>query len=145
MAQLRKLKHARSNVTAGERLKLRKLWLFVGYLLALVVVYLSLTPDPAAELPGENGDKLGHMLAYATLMLWFAQIYRGRMARVALAIGFVCMGVSLEYLQLLVASRTFDYMDMAANTLGTLSAYVVAPPRLPNFLNAAETALARLM
>jgi VanZ family protein len=108
-----------------------------------VVVYLSLTPDPVAELPGENGDKFGHMLSYATLMLWFAQIYRGQMARIALAIAFVCMGISLEYLQLLVATRTFDYMDMAANSLGTLSAYVVAPPRLPNFLEAAEALIGR--
>jgi VanZ family protein len=126
-----------------QRLRFRRLWLGLGCVLVLVVVYLSLTPDPVAELPGANGDKFGHMLSYATLMLWFAQIYRGQMARIALAVAFVCMGISLEYLQLLVVTRTFDYMDMAANSLGTLSAYVVSPPRLPNFLEAAEALIGR--
>ncbi|MGZ5177903.1 MAG: VanZ family protein [Burkholderiales bacterium] len=126
-----------------QRLRFRRLWLGLGCLLILAVVYLSLTPDPIPEIPVENGDKFGHMLAYATLMFWFGQLYSSRLARIALAIGFVFMGIALEFLQLLVATRTFDYFDMAANSFGTLSACAVVPPKFPNFLVAVEALIVR--
>jgi len=96
------------------------------------------------DIPGYEGDKAGHLLAYATLMLWFAQLYRAGARRVLIAIAFVIMGIALEFVQLVEGTRTFDYFDMAANSFGVLLAYVAAPPRLPNFLRAVESMIGRL-
>ncbi len=89
----------------------------IGVVLIFSIVYLSLTPHPV-ELPGEQGDKYGHVLAYATLMLWYALIYPRQRERIGLAVAFVCMGIGLEFLQRLTHYRTFDVTDMAADALG---------------------------
>ena len=57
-----------------NRLRFFHTWLALGYGLILLVIYLSLTPAPPS-IPIENGDKLGHGMAYATLMVWFAWLY----------------------------------------------------------------------
>src|SRR5687768_13325346 len=49
------------------RLRYRSLWLLLGWLLVLFIVYESLTPHPV-ELQVEQGDKLGHVAAYLALM-----------------------------------------------------------------------------
>ena len=125
-------------------LRFRKAWLAVGYCLVVLVVYLTVAPEPQIDIPGDEGDKAGHLLAYATLMLWFAQLYRGGVRRVLIAIAFVIMGIALEFVQLLEGTRTFDYFDMAANSFGVLLAYAAAPPRLPNFLRAVESMIGRV-
>src|SRR5689334_11771006 len=51
-----------------------RFWQAIGFALIAFVIYESLTPHPV-EVPLEQGDKYGHVLAYATLMAWFAQIY----------------------------------------------------------------------
>ena len=66
----------------------RRVWRTVGFGLIALVIWLSLTPQPI-EIPVENGDKLGHVAAYATLMFWFAQLDTRHRKRLAYAIGFV--------------------------------------------------------
>ena len=58
------------------RLVLRRTWLFIGWLGIAAVNYLSLTPN-TPKLDLEYGDKLQHLAAYGSLMLWFAQLRRG--------------------------------------------------------------------
>ena len=113
--------------------RFHKLWLALGWLLVLAVVYLSLTPHPP-EIPVEQGDKLSHVMAYAAQMLWFAQIYPARRARTAWALAFVALGVGLEFAQLFTDYRTFDVADMTADALGVAAGWIAAPPRLPNVL-----------
>src|SRR5258708_17000173 len=55
-------------------LRVRRFWLLLGWMLVLFVVYLSLTPEPV-QVPMEEGDKFGHVFAYAALMSWFANLY----------------------------------------------------------------------
>jgi VanZ family protein len=100
-----------------------RLRLGIGFLLIASVVYLSLTPHPI-EVPGEQGDKYGHIVAYSTLMIWFAAIYRAHGQRVALAIAFVLLGVVLECLQRLTGYRTFDVADMVADAFGVWLAMI---------------------
>ncbi len=118
-------------------LRLLRLWQAIGVLLIGFVVYLSLTPHPI-EVPIEHGDKYGHILAYGTLMFWFAQIYLGRVARIGWAIGFVAMGIGLEFLQRLTDYRTFEIADMIADACGVIIGWVAAPPRLPHALRYLE-------
>lgn len=100
-----------------------RLRLCIGFLLVAAVVYLSLTPHPI-EVPGEQGDKYGHIVAYSTLMIWFATIYHARRERIALAVAFVLLGVALEFLQRLTGYRTFDIADMVADGVGVILGWV---------------------
>ena len=124
-----------------ERLRLRGAWFTVAWLLVLFVIYLSLTPAPI-QIPVKEGDKLGHFIAYGTVMLWFAQLYRGRV-RYAAAAGLVALGVVIEFVQRWTGYRTFDVWDMAADAAGVLVGWLAAPPRLPNLLAGVEKLLLR--
>lgn len=93
----------------------RNVWLTLGWGLVLAVIYLSLTPKPPSTDMVYAGDKIGHFLAYATLMGWWSQIDT-RHCRLALL--FVLMGLALEIAQSLSGFREGDVFDMAANTIG---------------------------
>src|SRR5437867_946801 len=118
-------------------LRFLRLWQTIGVLLIGFVVYLSLTPYPI-EVPVEHGDKYGHILAYSTLMFWFAQIYPRQRARVAWAAAFVTMGIGLEFLQRLTDYRTFEIADMVGDAVGVSIGWLAAPPRSPQALRYIE-------
>ena len=121
-------------------ISLRRVWRVIGAGLILSVIWLSLTPRPI-EVPVAQGDKLGHVLAYATLMFWFAQLDARYRARVAYALAFATLGVALEFAQRLTGYRAFDINDMVASAVGVLLGWVVAPPRGPDVLGLLERAL----
>ena len=50
-------------------------------------------------------------------MLWFAFLYRRTPTRLAYAVGFVAMGVAIEFLHP-YTGRDFEVADMLADTLG---------------------------
>jgi glycopeptide antibiotics resistance protein len=114
-----------SGMFVVSHLRFKWIWLLLGVLLMCAILTLSLidlAPIEAALLQ----DKVMHMLAYACLMGWFAQIYRHLIARVFLVIALVAMGIVVEYLQGIVAYRQFDVMDMAANISGVLLAWLLS-------------------
>jgi VanZ family protein len=119
---------------------IRRVWRAIGVGLILFVIWLSLTPHPI-EIPVEHGDKLGHLVAYATLMFWFAQLHTRHRTRLAYAIGFVTLGVALEFAQRLTDYRTFELADMGADAVGVLFAWVASPPRGPDMIGFVERAL----
>jgi VanZ family protein len=80
-------------------------------------------PDPSGF---EGSDKIGHLLAYGSLMLWFSLLYRSLPARLAYGAGFVALGVVLEFVQGTLGYRSFEVADMAANTLGVLLGWAAA-------------------
>ncbi|MDA1118388.1 MAG: VanZ family protein [Proteobacteria bacterium] len=96
-----------------------------GWAYAVAIVVLSLTPSPPD--PGfDYGDKLGHLLAYGMLMFWFCVLYRYRYTRLAYGIGWVLLGIALEFAQGATGYRSFELADMAANTLGVLAGALAA-------------------
>lgn len=101
----------------NAELKYTKLWLTLGVLLIVLIWYLSLTPNPP-DTGIDNGDKLGHFLAYGLLMGWFSQIYIQMKPRVYLVLAFVLMGVLLEFVQGMIGYRSYSYADMVANSTG---------------------------
>jgi VanZ family protein len=116
-------------------LKLRFLWLTIGYALVALVVFLSLTSSPVdLELGFPLQDKLFHALAYFTLMAWFSQIYHHRFQRNMIAVVFVFMGVTLEYLQGFDPNRYFEIADMIANSIGVALGFSVALTSAKNIL-----------
>jgi hypothetical protein len=122
-------------VTPQRDVKLHngRLWRAIGFALVGVVIYLSLTPDPIG-IPVEHGDKYGHVLAYATVMFWWAQIYPNGRVRLGLAAAFVTMAVALEFIQGLTGYRSFEIGDMAVGALGVLLGWLAAPPRSPHVI-----------
>ncbi len=101
--------------------KLEYLWCWraVGFALIAIVVWLSLAPQLPQVGSLFSYDKLGHFLAYATLMGWFAQL-RAPRQHLRLALLLIFFGIFLEYLQSLSAIRTPDLFDAIANSLGVL-------------------------
>ena len=117
-------------VEVNPDLRYRKLWLFIGYALIAVVVYLSLTSSPVhidTELPYQ--DKLLHALAYFALTFWFLQIYHIRQHRFGWVIFFVSLGLLLEYLQGFDPKRYSEAGDMFANALGVVAAVMLSGTR----------------
>jgi VanZ family protein len=106
------------------RLKLRGLWLAVGWAMVATVVWLSVTPAPPT-IDFQHGDKLGHFLAYGSLMFWFSQLY-GKTTRMFYAAGFIAMGIALEFVQGRLEYRTYEVYDMYANALGVLLGWALA-------------------
>ncbi|GMR00710.1 MAG: hypothetical protein BMS9Abin19_0044 [Gammaproteobacteria bacterium] len=123
-------------------LKLRFLWLTIGYALVALVVFLSLTSSPVdLELNFPYEDKVFHALAYFTLMAWFSQIYHDRFQRNMIAVVFVFMGVTLEYLQSFDPNRYFEYADMVANSAGVALGFSIALTGAKNILLRVEKVL----
>jgi VanZ family protein len=110
--------------------EVRRAWLTFGYALIALVIYLSLTPRPP-ESGFEHADKLHHLLAYGVLMGWFAQLFAGASRR-AWAVAFVALGLGLEVAQGMTGYRMFSWLDFAADSLGVLIGWGLAPPRVPD-------------
>jgi VanZ family protein len=122
---------------------LRRAWRAIGWALVTAVVWGSLASLPELPVQIEGGDTAAHVVAYTVLMVWFAQLDEHAAARVALAAGFVAMGVGLEFAQGALSYRNFDVIDMAANATGVVLGWALAPPRGPRLLGWAESRLDR--
>ena len=116
----------------GASLRLRKAWIACGYAFVVLVIYLSLTPSPIVA-PDVGGFKSGHIVAYAWLTLWFAQVYPRVRTRLAFAFAFALMGVALEYLQGMTSYRTFAYSDMVDNAIGVSIGLALSATKLGRF------------
>ena len=123
----------------NPELRYRKLWLSIGYLLIVVVVFLSLTSNPVqfdTSLPYQ--DKLLHALAYFSLTFWFMQIYHIRYHVFQWVVFFLCLGLLLEYLQGFDSNRYSEVGDMIANALGVSAALILSRTRLRFMLTRLE-------
>ena len=108
-----------------------RLWAIAGWLMVCAIVWLSVTPSPPD--PGfENADKLEHVLAYGVLTFWFCQLHASARVQVAVALGFIAMGVGLELVQGALAYRTYDGYDMLANAVGVAAGWAAARVAGPN-------------
>ena len=93
------------------------IWIF-GWVLAIA---LSLLRPPPMGLDVPDSDKLGHLLAYATLSAWAMMLFATRRAWALAAVALVALGVGLEFAQgALTDYRLADPRDAVANTLGVL-------------------------
>jgi len=128
---------ATRNLFLTGDLKGRRLWLALGWFLVFLVVYLSLSPAPI-QLEIEQGDKFSHALAYLVLMSWFANLYHPPVQRLGFALGFIVLGIGLELIQRETGYRSFEVADMTADAAGVAVGWILAPPRLPNYLQILE-------
>ncbi len=121
-------------------MRFRRVWVTLGWLLVLMVATLSLVPLPQPTTLTAQ-DKLNHLLAYATLMAWWAPLARDA-CRPALAL--LLLGLTLELLQARSGYREGDIHDMAANALGVGLGALFAR-LLPDWMARCERAALALM
>ena len=98
---------------------MRRLAIAVGWAMVAAVAWLSLTPSPP-KVDFQESDKVGHFIAYGSLMFWFSQLYLKTRTRAFYGAGFIAMGITLEFIQGALGYRTYEVYDMYANTLGVL-------------------------
>jgi VanZ family protein len=98
-----------------------RLWLGVWLFGWVLCIALSLLPPIQLGGPPDS-DKLGHFLAYFTLMAWAVMLFKGWRARVLVAGALVLLGLGLEFAQaMLTTTRQGDSRDVLANAMGVLA------------------------
>jgi VanZ family protein len=100
-------------------LRYPKVWFVLGCLLVVGVVAGSLLPANVVNAVVTYNDKIMHAGSYFVLMVWFAGLYRRALYPVIGAV-LLALGVSLDLLQGLTATRSLDIYDIAANSVGVL-------------------------
>ena len=128
-----------------NKLRFPNLWLIVGFLLVMLVIVASLMPNPPHVAQFRGNDKLGHFAAYVAITFWFGQIYTRNRERWTMALVFVILGISLEYLQRLSGYRTFEYADMGANAAGVFCALLLTQTPLSKSLAVVERSALRFI
>ena len=131
-------------MATSQGLRLAPLWWGFGFVGVGIVIALSLIPG-VPGLPGDKGGWGGHILAYATMMGWFAQFVRSPGKRLAMGAALCALGVVLEFAQLAMGFRSFDGMDMLADAIGVCVGWLASPPRVPQFIATLDRKLARRM
>ncbi len=106
-------------------LKLKNLWLTIGWLLLIAIVYVSLTPTPP-DPEFKINDKVLHFAMYFVLTIWFVQIYSSPRRLAVYALLFFAIGIVLELGQGLSDQRSTSLLDALANGAGILTGLVLA-------------------
>ena len=106
--------------------------LLTALLISFVVVILSLINSDVIKTPNINvSDKFLHGLAYTSLMWSWLFVFRNKKTiqiKLFLFIGLLVFGIILEILQgALTTSRTADWKDALANTIGLLVGLISFP------------------
>jgi VanZ family protein len=99
-------------------------WSTLGWALVAVVVIGSLVPGKIVAAMHVS-DKIMHAGAYAVLMVWFSGFYRHAMYPV-IATVLIALGLTLDLLQLLTPTRTFDLNDVLMNSAGVVVGFLLS-------------------
>lgn len=98
--------------------------ILVGLSLLVVILgitYLSLSPQPKMV---ASNDKVGHFIAYGTLMLHLGLLFAGNPKRLLIAGAFAFIyGGLMEFGQSFVPGRSVSGLDLLANTGGVIIGY----------------------
>lgn len=117
----------------NETLRYKKLWLTIGLLMIAFVVVETLTPSPIGT-GMQISDKVLHITGYFGMMGWFVQIFHNRKYQLLLAIGFISMGMMLEFVQGWGGVRQYEVTDMLANGTGVVLAWLLSLSSFRNIL-----------
>ena len=99
--------------------------------IAVVVIIWILSFLPGAVMPDVPGsDKWHHALAYFVCMFCWGQWFTIPVQRLKLAAIFIFMGALIECLQGLTDYRSFEWLDMLADTVGVMLAWFVVTVQL---------------
>jgi len=108
-----------------DPLRLRPLWLSMGYLMLAGILVLALVPLPKMVATELLSDKIIHLIVFAGLMLWFAALYPKKQLWVLFA-GLLAYGVIMETLQAQVPNRYAEFADLVADCIGLGLGWILA-------------------
>ncbi len=99
--------------------------IYAAIFITIGIAVLSLIKINAPVMSVSYSDKVFHTLAYFVLgFLWLLAL-RKKGTKFAVIISVIAFGILLEILQsLLTDYRTFEYLDMLANSLGVVLAFL---------------------
>jgi VanZ family protein len=97
----------------------------LGAIQIVLIFTFSLIPGTGKEHLFPHADKVTHAFAYMLLTFTYCELSE-RKHHLKYFLAFTAMGVGIEFLQKMTGYRSFDLLDMAANMLGCLSAYIGA-------------------
>lgn len=104
---------------------LRRIWIATIVVLVVAIVTGSLAPQQVVPVESFS-DKLGHYLAYLTLALAMSGISTSQRLWQAM-LGCFLLGAMLELAQAsLTAQRSAEWGDLAANTAGIATAWLIS-------------------
>ena len=99
--------------------------------IAVLIAIWILSFLPGSGMPDVPGsDKWHHALAYFACMFFWGQCYLAPAQRLKLAIIFILMGALIECLQGLTDYRSFEWLDMLADAVGVVLAWLVVTVQL---------------
>lgn len=125
-------------------LKLQKLWLTIGMFLIVFIVVLGVIPVPEDKMPiFPYADKVLHIIGYLLLMLWFCNIFFNLPVRIKLALGFVILGSLIELVQYFLPYRSFEALDLVANSLGIGFGLILSLSSLDKILKKTENIITK--
>ncbi|MCH2033835.1 MAG: VanZ family protein [Tenacibaculum sp.] len=92
---------------------------------AIAILSLMKVEKPDVRFSNFDIDKIGHTIAYFVLgFLWLIALHKKGM-KFAVILGVTLYGILMEVLQsVLTDYRTFELMDMLANTMGVFLALI---------------------
>ena len=126
----------------NNNLRYKKTWLLLGFAMIAFVVFETLTSSPIG-IGVKISDKILHITGYFGMMGWCVQIIHNSKHRLLLAAGFICMGITLEFLQAWGGARHFEIADMLANATGVGLAWLLALTRFSSILLLIESGLGK--
>jgi len=100
--------------------------LFLAIAVTLTITVLSLIKLGVQPISFTYLDKVEHAIAYTTLSFFWLLTFGLTKKKILLVI-LICVifGAFIEVLQKTTSYRTFDYVDMIANTIGVLIGYLI--------------------
>ena len=104
----------------------RNLWLTIGAFYIGIILAASLLKAPDINVIINHTDKAAHFLTYFILVGWFVQLYQKLSSRIIILISAIALGMLIEFLQGMTTYRSFDFADEMANSIGALSAFILA-------------------
>ena len=100
-------------------------WLSIGIVFLITILVLALVPASRVSAIVIFSDKVSHFVSFFFLMLWFSGVFRLRLTP-WVALGLLCFGLLIEYLQSLLPYRAAEMADAASDLGGILTGWLLA-------------------
>ena len=123
----------------------RTIWIFLGLIYIALILAGSLLRMPDINIYLSYTDKLVHFLMYFVLVGWFIQLYHQSGSRSLILLGAILLGLLIEFLQGMTSYRTFDFIDVIANSSGAIGAFLLAGTSFDSILGQIDVRLYRII
>lgn len=118
-----------------KKLKLINYWQGLGFALIMLVTLLSLIEIKSGPNPISGLDKVVHFFIYFSLSSYYVQMVELKKKQLfKIILAFILMGLLIEVFQHFVPWRSFELLDLLANSCGALMGTYLAKSYYPNIL-----------